>query len=123
MSTKPNLLPDDSRELALVLGLVAKTREGKIRWAKAGSAITAVIPGALQLNFVSSTNFFTNSSDWQLFTVRDVRNNELVRIANATLMLSPLRAGIIAAVDELYQSVLAFFRDDLDKAIDSVKGL
>lgn len=123
MSTKPNLPAEDSRELALVLGLVAKTREGKVRWFKAGSAVTAMIPDGLNLNFVLSTNLFTMSTEWQLFTVRDARNNELLRVANTPIFLSPLRGGIAAAVDELFQSVLALFRDDLDKAIDSVKNL
>ncbi len=123
MSTKPNLLAEDPRELALILGLVAKTREGKIRWFKQGSAITAMVPGGLNLNFVLSTNFFTTSSEWQLFTVRDARNNELVRVGNTPTFLSPLRGNVGAAVDELFQSVLALFRDDLDSAIDSVKNL
>ena len=123
MSTKLNLPGDDPRELALVLGLVAKTREGKIRWFKEGSAITALVPSGLNLNFVLSTNLFTASSEWQLFTVRDTRKNELVRVANTSVFLSPFRGAIGAAVDELFQSVLALFRDDLDSAINSVKNL
>jgi len=124
MSTKPNLPPEESRELALVLGLLAKTREGKIRWFKEGSAITAVVPGGLNVNFVLSTNVFsTSSADWQLFTVRGSGKSELVRVANTPVFLSPVRGSIGAAVDELFQSVLSFFRDDLDRAIDSLKNL
>jgi hypothetical protein len=123
MSTKPNLNAEDSRELALVLGLLAKTREGKIRWLKEGSAITAMIPVGLNVNFVLSTNVFTASSEWQLFTVRAAGKSELVRVANTPAFLGPLRGAIGAAIDELFQSVLSYFRDDLDSAIDSVKNL
>jgi hypothetical protein len=118
-------VPDDPREVELVHGLAAKTREGKIQWTREGSAITAKVPNGLQLNFVLTTNIFTSVSDWQLFTVRDKSSSELVRVAGpATFAL--LIGGtnsLVLATDQLFKLVIGAVRDDLDNAIDSVKNL
>jgi hypothetical protein len=127
VSTKINFLgnPDDPRELELLRGLEAKTREGKIRWSKAGSAITASVSNGLKLNFVLSTNVFTSVSDWQLFTVRDRRDSELVRVSGmpAFALAGAGTSALTVAADRLFRLAMASVRDDLDSAIDSVKNL
>ena len=118
-------MPDDPREVELVRGLLAKTREGKIRWIREGSAITANVHKGLQLNFVLTTNIFTSVSDWQLFTVRDRSESELVRVAGAGAfgLVAMGTNSLVLAVNELFQLVIGSIRDDLDEAIDSVKNL
>jgi len=56
MSTPLSFLqpPDDSREVELIRSLAEKTRQGKIPWSKQANALTATVPGGLQINFVLS---------------------------------------------------------------------
>ena len=57
--------PDDNREIELIRSLVEKTRQAKIPWVKQATAITAVIPGGVQINFVlSSLMFLTPYKGW-----------------------------------------------------------
>jgi hypothetical protein len=117
--------PDDQPEVELIRSLEAKTREGKIRWFREGSAFIASIPGGLKLNFVITTNIFTSLTEWSLFTVRDKHNNELLHVSGGALVsiLSVSGGGIVSATNDLFNLLIASRRDDLNTAIDSVKNL
>jgi hypothetical protein len=117
--------PDNSRELELIRNLEAKTRDGKIRWFREGSALTANILGGLKLHFVLTTNLFTSVSEWSLFTVRDKSNQELLQVMGGPFqsILSVGGSAVVAATNELFNLVNGSRRDDLDSAIDSVKNL
>lgn len=120
------LVPPDPRQVELVLNLDMKTKQGKIRWIREGSAISASVPSGLKLNFVLSANIFAAAaSEWQLFTVRDSKGSELLRVTNSSsFILSTTRSNALTgATESLYRSAIATIRDDLDNAIDSVKNL
>jgi hypothetical protein len=117
--------PEDKREVELIRSLEAKTREGKIRWFREGSAFTATVPGGLKLNFVITTNIFTSLTEWSLFTVRDKNDNELLHVTGGALLsiLTASGTGIVSATNDLFNLLNASRRDDLDSAINSVKNL
>ena len=135
MSTKPDLLhtkADDPREIELTASLVEKTRQGKINWVKQRNAITATVPGGMELNFVTQQNLQGNLF-WQLFTVRDGRGNELLRANPIGAVLAFSKIGgkvpvsdispLLTAVNELFEAVSKSADDDLEKAIHSIKNL
>ena len=135
MSTKSNLLQakaDDPREIELATSLAEKTKQGKITWVKQRNAITATVPGGLELNFVTQQNLLGNPF-WQLFTVRDARGNELLRANPIGAVLAFSKSAgktlpsdispLLAAVNELFEAVSKSADDDLEKAIHSVKNL
>jgi hypothetical protein len=124
---------DDPRRVALVKLLTDKTKQGKIRWAKQRSAITASLPG-FEVNFVTQPSLI-GSETWQLFTVRDTQGNELLRTSPAPLPFllpsSPLptipvlsgELTVEQAVGELFAAVNRSAGDDLDRAISTIKNL
>ena|ERR1700723_213895 len=117
--------PDDPREIELIRSLQDKTREGKITWRTEGSAITANILGGLKLSFVTTTNIFTYSSEWSLFTVRDKDNNQILQVSGGSILsiLAGASSGVASATNDLFNLINASRRDNLDNAIDSVKNL
>jgi hypothetical protein len=116
---------DESRQVDLIQNLVVKTKEGKIPWAKQGTALTTAVPGGLQVNFVLSPNLFGLAA-WQLLTVRD-QNNELMRVTNPSNVLTILAgkavSPVVAAADDLFNVVYGAVGDDLDRAIKVIKKL
>ena len=135
MSTKPNAAAgrsDDPREVELVASLAEKTRQGKVDWIKQRNAVTAKVPGGLEVNFVTRQNLLGNPF-WQLFTVRDARGNELVRADPVGAVLSfsksvenPVQAAVsplMAAIERLFEEVSRSTDNDIEKAIHSVKNL
>ena len=82
-------IPDDPRQTEFVLSLLAKTNEGKVSWIKKGSAFTATIPNGVVVNFVLAPGLFGTPLSWQLFTVRDRFENELIQV-NAPNFISVL---------------------------------
>ena len=117
--------PDDPREIELIRSLQDKTREGKITWRTEGSAITANILGGLKFSFVTTTNIFTYSSEWSLFTVRDKDNNQILQVSGGSILsiLAGASSGVASATNDLFNLINASRRDNLDNAIDSVKNL
>jgi hypothetical protein len=120
--------PDDPRKIALVKLLCEKTQQGKVRWAKQRSAITANLPG-FEVNFVTQTTL-VGSEAWQLFIVRDTHGNELVRATPPSpffpMPSSPVQTSVPTvsqAVDELFATVNRSAGDDLDRAISTIKNL
>jgi len=124
------LFGEDLRKVALVKLLTEKTKQGKARWGKQRSAITANLPGGFEVNFVTQPTL-VGGETWQLFTVRDAHGNELVRATPLPLaFLSPTPAVPITesstlnqAVDELFATVNRSASDDLDRAIATIKNL
>jgi hypothetical protein len=119
-------LPDDSREVELTRSLLDKTKQGKIPWVRQGTALTAAIPGGLHANFVLAPTIFATPSNWQLFTVRDSRGNELVRVSGPggfAILAGAAMSPLVAAANDLFRAVHGAVGDDLDRAIDSIKKL
>jgi hypothetical protein len=120
-------LTDEPRKVALIQSLVEKTRQGKIPWVKQASALTATLPGGYQINFVMSPmmTILTQSSTWQLLTVRDRIGSELVRVSNENTISVAMGAGsaLVAAASELFKLVNSGSDDDLDRAINTIKNL
>ena len=130
-------LPEDPRQVELVKGLLAKTQQGKIGWVKQGMAFTASLPNGIVVNFVLAAAI--GGMNWQLFTVRDKKGNELVRVdswgafaivAGPTKVAGPARVAgpatispLLAATDELFATVRGATGDVLDRAIESLKNL
>ncbi|HEY6945303.1 MAG TPA: hypothetical protein VI431_09210 [Candidatus Acidoferrum sp.] len=133
MSALSNLLgqQDDPRKIELVRGLIEKTKQGKVTWVKQANALTATLPNGYQVNFVVSPltlPFLQQNSSWQLLTVRDRSGSELLRVSN-TSTLAILAGGeasgvpLTAAANELFKAASDTIRDDLDRAIDTIKKL
>lgn len=123
-------LPDDPRQVELVQSLFVKSREGKIPWTKQGNAFTASLPDGLQANFVlaPTLSMVGPTENWQLFTVRDKRENELLRVHNPPRILALLsgqgkRDPLVEATDDLFRAVQGTAGDDLTRAIDVIKKL
>jgi hypothetical protein len=119
-------LSEDPRQVELVNGLLEKTRQGKISWSKQGTAITATLPNGIAANFVLAPNLYTWATSWQLFTVRDIQGNELIRVNSSGISVASAMGGgspLIVATNELFKAVHGFAGDDLDRAIDSLKKL
>jgi len=123
---------DDPGQVELVRSILEKTREGKIVWSKQGNAITAALPGGLQANFVMSAGPFISpaQSDWDLFTVRDRVENELVRVTRTSTLFAILAGQTPAPVSPLEDAARNLFvaastisRPALDRAIDAIKKL
>jgi hypothetical protein len=130
MSALNNVLgqQDDPRKVELIRSLIDKTRQGRIPWTKRASALTAMVPTGVEVNFVlSPISIFTQYSGWQLFTVRDRSGSELVRVENVTSVVSILagatRGALVEAADDLFKLVNAAAVDKLDRAIDTIKKL
>ena len=116
--------PEDSREIELVVSLTDKTKQGKVRWMNALNAMTTSLPGSLEANFVTQVPLAGGLS-WKLFTVRDSRGNELVRVAPPSLiaMFGTAQPPLVEAIDELFGAIQKTHDDDLEKAISSIKNL
>jgi hypothetical protein len=132
MSTRLNSLlglPDDPREVELIQSILEKTRQGKIPWVKQGNAFTATIPNGFQTNFVLSSLSFAglSPSTWELFTIRDSKGNELVRVGNTGIASILAGSGALSplatAANELFKAVFGAVGDDLDRAINAIKRL
>jgi len=123
---------EDPRKIALVNLLTEKTKEGKVPWVKKRNAVTSNLQGSLEVNFVMQASLFGARPSWQLFTVRDARGNELLRVAPAPISIfaltNPLPVpgegpSLTQAVDHLFEAVSSFTGDDLDGAISTIKNL
>jgi len=126
-------LVEDPRKIAIVKLLIEKTKEGKARWAKQRSAITASLPG-LEVNFVTQLTIL-GGEQWQLFTVRDTQGNELIRITPSipSFLLPPPPASVPVptettttladVVNDLFTTVNRSAGDELDRAISTIKNL
>jgi hypothetical protein len=132
-------LGEPDKRIALVNKIKAKTEAGKIQWNKTPNGSNATIPAGLAMNFVESVSSIFGPPRWVLFTVRDNRGNELVKVENnsstppvpTTLPLQPpptpiqtLLQGALAldplvdAVNQLYNVVRAEAKGEIEKAID-----
>jgi hypothetical protein len=120
-------ISDDPRKTQFVLGLLAKTREGKISWAQKGNAFTATIPDGITVNLVFGLSIFGSTRYWQLFTVRDKAGNELIQVKSSdsgiAMLTVPESNSLIAATNQLFAAVSEISGDELDRAIDSLKKL
>jgi hypothetical protein len=121
-------LPDDPREVELVQGLIDKTKQGRIPWARQATAYTASIPRGLEMNFVISPSLFSPAPSWELFTVRDANGIQLLRVPNprggSLMVTSPNPENpVVTAADNLFRTVRGALGDDLDRAIDTIKKL
>ena len=109
-----------------MLSLLAKTNEGKVSWIKKGSAFTATIPNGVVVNFVLAPGLFGTPLSWQLFTVRDRFENELIQV-NAPNFISVLSttspSPLVEATNRLFAVISGNSSDDLQHAIDALKKL
>jgi Na+-transporting NADH:ubiquinone oxidoreductase subunit NqrE len=118
--------PEDPRKTEFVLNLLLKTKEGKVRWMRKGNAYTATIPDGISVNFVLGTSIVDLALNWQLFTVRDKADNELIQLSSPGLMsfISPTATGsLLEATNQLFAAVSGLSGDALGKAIESLKQL
>lgn len=121
---------EDPRKMAFVKELTEKTRQGKVHWVTRHNAVTATVPGGLEVNFVTSPSL-TGGIYWQLFTLRDSRGNELIKTSPSPLLpflpsAMPVPGGATSleqAVSELFAEVNKSASDDLDRAISTIKNL
>ena len=105
-------LPDDPRQTEFVLGLLAKTNEGRVAWIK-GNAFTATIPNGIVVNFVIAVTLFGTAPSWQLFTVRDKSGNELIQVNSPDLIsiISTTPPGpLVGATNQLFAAISATSR-------------
>lgn len=125
------LLGEDPRKVSLVKELTEKTKQGKVRWVKQRNAFTANLSGTLEVNLVTQPSLLGGDS-WLLFTVRDPKGTELVRVVppKPAFLLPSAPASIPGgepdlphAVDDLLAAVSRSAGDDLDRAISTVKNL
>ena len=131
MSTIPNNRifgqSDDPRKTELIQSVIEKTRQGKIPWVRQASALTAIVPGGFQINFVlAPITILTPFSTWQLLTIRDRMSSELVRVINSAVpsALAGLpKSTLVEAADQLFTLLTRSADDDLDRAINTIKGL
>jgi hypothetical protein len=117
---------DDPREVELVRNLLDKTREGKIRWIRQGSAFTASVANGLQVHFVLGSVIFGARQDWQLFTVRDAQGAELIKFSSPPLfavVTANTTNPLLTAINDLYRAVRDIVGDSLERAIDAVRRL
>jgi hypothetical protein len=121
---------EDPRKIELVKVLTEKTREGKASWVKERNAITATFSG-LEVNFVTQPTIIRPEA-WQLFTVRDKKGSELIRVTPpplafftppSTVKVPTETANLAQAVDELFATVNRSAGDDLDHAISTIRNL
>ena len=119
---------EDPLRVALVKELTEKTKQGKVRWVNKQNAITATLPGGLEVNFVVQSSLL-GSNSWQLFTLRDFGGNELIRATPSrtfpfiTPPPAPIPTSLEQAIDELWATVRGSASADLDRAISTIKNL
>lgn len=118
--------PEDPRDIRLVKSLIEKTKEGKVPWVRSTNAVTAMLPGKLEVNFVAQSGILWGTdAGWQLFTVRELQN-EILRVnAPTPLGVAFQRANpaLLEAVGELFAAVNRASDAVIDRAIDSIKKL
>lgn len=135
MSTLNNLaaltqILADPRKVAFVEELTEKTKQGRVPWVNRNNAVTATLPGGLEINFVTSPTL-GGGVHWQLFTLRDSRGNELIKISPAPLLpflrsATPVPGGtdsLEQAVGELFSEVNKSASEGLERAISTIKNL
>lgn len=123
---------EDPRKVAFVKELTEKTKQGKVPWGARLNAITATLPGGLEVNFVTSPSI-VGGNHWQLFTLRDSRGSELIKTSPGPLLpwLPTTNVPVPGAtettleqvVSELFAVVNKSGSDDLDRAISTLKNL
>ena len=128
MSAIPTRLPEDAyhlRHVELVKKLTEKTRAKKISWSSSDTGLSAIVSGKIEINFVRS-NYpsiakFLWKSPWALFTIRDMKGNQLLRIENRAAlpaMEPPVEVSVRDAVHELYTAIEQSLSDEIERAIE-----
>jgi hypothetical protein len=112
---------DDPRQVQLVKKLNEKTRQGKVPWVRSLNAMTANLSDGLSMNFVLQANVFGRQPAWELFVIRDSKDNEILRVHSVgvfqSLVGNPNATLLQSAVDELFSSIMALIGDEIEKAI------
>ena len=130
MSAMPTGLPEDTyhlRHVELVKKLAEKTRAKKISWKASDTGLSAIVSGKIEINFVRS-NYpsiakFLWKSPWALFTIRDMKGNQLLRVDNTAAfspMEPPVQVSVRNAVHELYTAIEQSLSDEIEKAIEAL---
>jgi hypothetical protein len=132
MSTRPNLsdLVMGDNTVALVNKITEKTKQRKIPWNRSLNGLSASVPGGLKLNIVERSPLSIVGpapARWVLFTVRDEKGNEILKVENSSQVSIGLPSSVEAvlggdsvtrAVDELYRAVRGAAKGEIEKAID-----
>jgi len=115
------------REVALIRKILERTKQGKVKWQRQPSAISAATANGLQFYFVLTAPFAPLGQDWVTFTVRD-QNAEI-----ATVQKNPLPIPIptvsfptdpvVSAANELFQAVSGAAEDNVDRAIRKLDNI
>ena len=118
-------LPYHPKHIALVTKITEKTRAGKILWNHTESSVTASVPGELELSFIRGQSIVSPSRGWAIFTLRDKRGNEILRVlGRATLggLVQATRGTSLEreAVDELYQAIHQQAEDQIQQVIEAI---
>ena len=114
------------KELELILKLIQKTGEGKIVWKFSPTAFTSSVGEKLEVNLVRQSAFLgTTGLGWSLFTVRDRKGNELVKVLHRPLapMAMAESPDLVSTVDKLYEEVMRAQQRDIEKAIGIVDSI
>ena len=132
MGSQPQpILPgqDDPKYLDLIEKITAKTRANKIRWEMTETGVSANISGKVQLGFVRSRGW-ASGRGWALFTIRDEKGNEILRVENARLggftrpgELRPEvedNPSLRSAVQRLYSAIEQMGRAEVQKVIELI---
>ncbi|MHB8524617.1 MAG: hypothetical protein ACYDD2_00445 [Candidatus Acidiferrales bacterium] len=122
---------DEPKQVLLVQKVAQKTKEGKIKWAKTKTTLTASIAGGLVFNFVLSYDALLavvgGGMDWQLFTVKKENGEELVKVENISgvqLILSGAYASPLQqAAKELFRTIRNAGNPEIDDAIAKIERL
>ena len=109
-----------SKDIELVRKLAEKTRANRIAWKRSETGFSASVSGQLEIGFVRAWSAF-GPPGWSLFTVRDKRGNEILRVDNPLGLRSLLQGHseemIRQSVNELYQAAERSSAAAIDKAI------
>jgi hypothetical protein len=123
MGGSPILSSEDKAE-ELVRKIIAKTREGRIKW-DIGATIAKASAAGLHFYFLRQGSPVPilvpqAGNPWRHFIVKDEVGKDLLKVesqGNVVAILAGLRSPVQAAVDELFAELTRTEQGKLDKAI------
>ncbi len=118
------------RHVELVKKLTEKTHAKKVSWKASDTRLSATVSGKLEIGFVRS-NYpaiarLLWKSEWALFTIRDTKGNQILRIDNTAFpppmepLTSPVQFSVRDAVNDLYTAIEQSLSEEIDKAIEVI---